>query len=174
MKQIFKTIILSVAFLITTNAIAQNCDYDIKVKDKFTGKTKVAYWYHLSPLGGTKLTINNVNGKYTIDIISITNGAMQKGVAKGEIGQFRLANDEFVSFTACENSEPTVKLINKEIKSTISAHFDITLEELIKLANSNPIALKVMMGSEEIVKEFGEKKSEKIRIAAKCLLDFKD
>jgi hypothetical protein len=174
MKQIFKTIIFTVGLLLTNNAIGQNCDYDYKTKDKFTGKTKVAFWYNLSPLGETKMTINNINGKFTIDIISQTNGAMQKGVTKGEIGQFRLANGELASFTANENAEPTVVLNGKIYNSTITAHFDITLEELTKLSNSSPVVVKVMMGSEEIVKEFAKKKSEKIRLAAKCLIDFKD
>ncbi len=174
MKQIFKTIILTVGLLLTNNAIAQNCDFDIKTIDKFTGKTKVAFWYYLSPLGETALTINNINGKFTIDIISQTRGDMQKGVTKGEIGQFRLANGEFASFIANENAEPTLELIGKTYISTITAHFDITLEELTKIANSSPVVVKVMMGSEEIVKEFAKKKSEKIRLAAKCLIDFKD
>jgi hypothetical protein len=175
MKQIFKTIILTVGLLLTNNAIAQNCDFDLKTKDKFTGKTKVAFWFYLAPLGETPLTINNINGKFTVDIISRTSGVMQKGVTKGEIGQFRLANGEFASFIASENAEPTVNLYGtSSYFSTITAHFDITLEELTKIANSSPVAVKVMMGSNEIVKEFAKKKSEKIRLAAKCLIDYKD
>jgi len=174
MKQILKTIILTVGLLLSNYAIAQNCDFDIKTKDKFTGKTKVAFWYYLSPLGETTLTINNINGKFTIDIISQTSGAMQKGVTKGEIGQFRLVNGEIASFTANENAEPTVELNGKTYNSTITAHFDITLEELTKIANSGPVVVKVMMGSEAIVKEFAKKKAEKVRLAVKCLIDFKE
>jgi hypothetical protein len=47
--------------------------------------------------------------------------------------------------------------------------YRVSQEELTKIANSSPVVVKVMMGSEEIVKEFAKKKSM-LMIYAKLIL----
>jgi hypothetical protein len=167
------TFVLALLCAFITRVSAQDCKFDVKDKDKFTGKTKVSYWYQL---GTSILYIHKLDDKYTIEISTSSPGAMQKGVEKGETGQFRLANGEFVTFTASENAEPVVKVngAKTDYTSTIRAFYDITPEELAKMAASAPLALKIMLGSKEVVKEFSDKKSEKIRVAAKCLIDYKE
>lgn len=173
MNTFFKASVITLALVLPMALKAQDCKYDVKDKDKFTGKTKVSYWYQL---GTTILYLHKLDGKYTLEVASSMTGAMKQGVQKGEVGQFRLANGEFVSFTANDNAEPVIKVNGAQTNytSSIRAFYDLTAEEATKLSTSGPVALKVKLGSLEVLKEFSDKKSEKIRIAAKCLLDYHD
>ncbi len=151
---------------------AQHCKI-VKEKDAFTGKTKVSYSI---PIGTEILCVSKVDGICSIEISSTVAGVMQQGVEKGATGQFRLVNNELVSFVAKENSEPTVNLngIATAYKSTLVAGYTITEQELIKLSRSAPVAIKFQLGGKEIVSEFSTKKGKKLKAAVKCILEFND
>lgn len=149
---------------------AQNCKYDIEETDKFTGKAKVGYWYQL---GQEIIYFYKNEGKYTIELSAYTNGAMQQGIHKGDEGMFRLADGTIISFYANEDAEAVVKVNGAQTnyQSKITCHFDISAENIAKMAASAPMAMKVKLGSTEVVKDFSGKKSEKIRAAIQCLLN---
>lgn len=172
MKYFFGTL-LCLLLAGPSQLFAQDCDFDFKDKDKFTGKTKVTYWYSF---GNDILYIRKLDGVVTIEIQSSQNGAVKQAVPKGSVGKMRLSNGEFISFTSREDVEAVVKVNGSEtdFKSTFDVFYDITAEDLAKLSQSAPAAMKVPLGAREINKEVPAKKGEKIRAAAKCIIDYKD
>jgi hypothetical protein len=172
MKQLSRFFLLCV-LAVPAQLIAQDCDFDFKDKDKFSGKTKVTYWYSF---GNDILYIRKLEGVVTIEIVSSQNGAVKQPVPKGAVGKMRLSNGEFISFTSREDVEAVVKVNGSEtnFQSTFTVHYDISPEDLTKLSQSAPVGMKVPLGAREINKEINAKKGGKIRAAAKCIMDYKD
>lgn len=171
--QTFKTLAILIFIIFSfQSSFAQDCKYDISETDKFSGKSKVGYWYQL---GQEIIYFYKSDGKYSIEMSSYTSGGMQQGIHKGDEGMFRLSDGSFVSFYSNEDVAPVVSVNGAQTNynSKINCHFDISDENIAKMAANGPLALKVKLGSKEVVKDFNEKKSGKIKTAIQCLINYK-
>lgn len=161
------------ALLFAGNLSAQDCKFESKDKDSFTGKTKVTNIY---VLGGHFWYMTKLDTSYTIELKSKEyKGALQQGIEKGAVGQFRLANGELVSFSASEAVEPVVKVVaGTDVRSSFRVVYAITQAELSKLAQSPPVAFKISLGGANESDDIPEKKGESMKTTAKCMLEFKE
>jgi hypothetical protein len=167
-----KYILVLVLATIVGGVQAQDCKFESKEKDKFTGKTKVTNVY---VLGGHFWYMTKMDTAYTIELKSKEfKGAMQQGIEKGSKAQFRLANGEFVSFTASEAVEPVVKVVGTEVKSTYRVVYNMAPSELARLSQSAPVAFNLPLGGVNDVNDIPEKKGVSMQTTAKCMLEFKE
>ena len=172
MKTTFHILIVNLFFY--TSLFAQDCDFETKKNDKFTGKTEVSNSFSL---GGHLFYLRKLDTIHSIEFVSMSfKGALQQGIEKGTVGQFRLANGEFASFTASQAAEPVVKVngTSTDVYSTFRVNYNITPAELAKISKSPPVAFNIPLGSVSAANDIPEKKGVKMQETAKCLLEFKN
>jgi hypothetical protein len=178
------TQILSLGVLLLVVSIgqisAQKCKFDYEKKDQITGEvTKkstfaiiatVPFYTIERPLKW-KLDINRVGNKYCIGVFLDLAGSVRNPITPESTLIFKLANGEIITLYANDTYFSTSHIIqDSKVVSLYDAKYDISEEDMQKMAASPIVYVKMGVGGRDYDYEFKDKKGADFQNKANCIL----
>jgi len=181
MQKLLKVIGLSaVLAVVGLTTQAQKCKFDYEKKDPLTGKvtkkstfTIVAtvMFYTIERPLKWKLDVNKVGDKYFIGMFIGLTGSVKNPITPETAIFLKLSNGELITLYANDTYYSTTDVKQDGgVVSTYDAKFDISEEDMRKLAASPLIYVKVGIGARDYDSEFNVKKGTEFQNISKCIL----
>jgi len=153
---------------IATQAFSQKCKFDIDKKDPLSGEQTKGISFKINT--NWSLGFNKVNNQYFVGMSIVFNGNTREILTPENTIIFKLANGEIITIYAKDNYTPTAQVMGYNIVSRYIALYDISEEDLQKIAASPLVYAKVGVGSVAHQSEFNSKKGTEFQNKAKCIL----
>ncbi len=156
-------------FAISLNLSAQKCKFDYEKKDPLTGaQTKgisfnVKLWWQLG--------INKIDDTYNVGAAIRISGNVRDIITPENTLIFKLVSGEIVTIHANSESLPIAQATNQGVITVYTVTYNISVEDLERLASSPLAYLRIGIGSERVYdEEFKEKRGVEFQNRAKCML----
>ena len=160
---------------------AQKCKFDYEKKDQITneqskGLTFVisagSMFYTIERPMQWKLELHRVGNTYSISMFATLGGNVRSIVTPENTMIFKLANGEIITIHAKDNYPPDAH-INPNSNNIISIYntkYDISAEDMQKIAASTLVYIRVGIGGNNYDYDFNAKKGAEFQNKAKCIL----
>ena len=169
MKGKIKIFMLAALFMLTaTAAYGQKCKFDSQSRDPITGEdTKgstfsVQYWWSLG--------FNKNGNNYHIGMLAIISGNVRDVIMPENTLIFKLANDEIITLNANDNYVPTAQATTNGVISSYNARFDISEEDLQKIASSPLAHVRMTIGPQTFDRSITARKGMDFQNQARCIM----
>ena len=151
------------------------CKFDVEKKDAFNGgdykSVKISMVEGNGPFGPRfYFEFFKANNSYSVKIQFGLNTAVREIVPLGTELTIKLANGEMVHLYSSVETVPVIMLGEGYGTALWTIPFDLSTDNLSKLANSYPTNWKCDFGTQNILHEISSKYGEKVSISCKCLL----
>jgi hypothetical protein len=170
MKKAAQILGLGVMFLVvsTGQLSAQKCKYDYEKKDPLTGEASkgstfgVKLWW--------KLGLNKIGNQYYIGMWAQINANIRDVITPESTIIFKLANGEIITVYADNTYPPAAQATQYGIISIYNAKFNISAEDLQKMAASPLVYVRMEIGARNYDCEFKTKKGAEFQHKAGCIV----
>ena len=183
MKRVVKILSVVILFFVvcTSQLAAQKCKFDYNKKDHITdeqskGITFVisagSMFYTIERPMQWKLELHRVGNKYSVSMFATFGGNVRNIVTPENTIIFKLTSGELITIHANDNYPPDAHINpnSNNIVSIYNTKYDISVEDLRKIAASPLIYLKMEIGGNSYDYEFNAKKGEDFQNKATCIL----
>jgi hypothetical protein len=153
---------------IAVSAYSQKCKYDYQRKDPLTGEeTKgntfgVNLWW--------KLGLNKNGDNYFVGMFIRLSGNVRDVITPENTIIFKLENGEIITIYASEEFVPTAQATQNGVISVFNARFNISENDLQKIASSPLTYIKMSVGPRVYEETFASKKGKTFQEKARCIL----
>ena len=170
MRRLTRILSLGIVLLVvsTGQLFAQKCKFDIDKKDPLSGEQTKGVSFKINT--NWSLGFNKVNNQYFVGMSIVFNGNTREVITPENTIIFKLANGEIITLYAKDNYTPTAQVMGYSIVSRYIALYDISEEDLQRIAASPLVYAKVGIGSAAHQSEFNSKKGTEFQNKAKCIL----
>ncbi len=167
----WKYLVLATAVMLTYSSFAQDCNFDVNEKDKFSGEmTKKADQRLGSITTHWNIVLEQKGSKYFIGLRTMKNEAVRAIVAKGDKFYLRLEDGKVIEVAADNDYEPSFYAANGGVQTTITTRGEVDIETMKKLSISPLTDIKMTVGGKDLTQsKILSKQSGKVMEYAACL-----
>jgi hypothetical protein len=182
MKKVSQILGLGVLLLVvsTGQLSAQKCKFDYEKTDQITGEkakkstftiiATVMFYTIEQPLKW-KLDFNRNGNKYVIGVFLDLAGSVRNPITPESTLIFKLANGELITLYANDTYFSTSHIIQEsKVVSVYDVKYNISEEDMKKLAVSPLVYVKMGVGARDYDSEFNAKKGAEFQNKASCIL----
>jgi len=167
MKNIIRLLTVVVIFISTT-AYSQKCKYDYQKKDEITGEETKGSTFDVKR--GWKLGLNKNGNQYFLGMLIQLNGNVRDIITPENTIIFKLENGEIISVNASQDYVPTAQATEYGIVSIYSVRYNISKEDLKKIASSPISYIRISIGLQTYDENIVSKKGKSFQDQANCIL----
>lgn len=169
MKNRIKILATTVLFiLISAQTYSQKCKYDYQKKDEITGDETKGSTFDVKR--GWKLGLNKNGNQYFIGILIQFDGNLRDIITPENTIIFKLENSEIITLNANQNYVPTAQATQFGIVSMYNARYNITKDELKKIASSSLTYIRIGIGLQTYDESIASKKGKSFLDQVNCIL----
>ena len=171
MKKVAQILGLGVLLLVvsTGQLAAQKCKFDYEKKDQITGEQTKGNTFSIKMWW--KLGFNKAGDKYFLGMVAVINGNVRDIISPENTIIFKLANGEIITLYANDNHLPTAQATQYGVQTTYNAKYNISKEDLEKLAASPLVYIRMGIGeTRRYESEFKTKEGTDFQNKARCIL----
>ena len=153
-------------------AQSQECWYDYHEKDQITGNIVKGNTFNIGSFldRSWQLGLNKHGDQYFVGMYIRLSGNSRDVITPENTIIFKLENGEIITIHANEDYVPTSQTTHYEIVSWFNARYYISEDNMLKIASSRLIYIRVSVGTKIYDKSFSKKKGKLFQRSAKCIL----
>ena len=169
MKRSIKFLVITTIFIfMSVQTYGQKCKYDYQKKDEITGEETKGSTFDVKR--GWKLGLNKNGNQYSIGMLVQFDGNLRDIITPENTIIFKLENGEIITVNANQNYVPTAQATQFGIVSMYNARYNITKDDLKKIASSSLIYIRIGIGLQTYDESIPSKKGKSFLDQANCIL----
>lgn len=147
---------------------SQKCKFDYQKKDEITGEETKGSTFDVKR--GWKLGLNKNGDQYSIGMLIQFDGNLRDIITPENTIIFKLENGEIITVNANQNYIPTAQATGYGIVSMYNARYNISKDDLKKIASSPLTYIRVGIGLQTYDESIAVKKGKSFQEQANCIL----